>query len=260
MKLPDLARASEIIAARGARIGKPLHRLDETGSTNDDAKAGARAGEPHGAVWIAERQTRGRGRQGRSWLAAPGEGLTFSVLLRIACPPLRVPPLSLVVGLAVRDAIANVVGEGVGIKWPNDVLIRGKKVAGILVESALAGGRVDYVIVGIGVNVHTREFPEPIREIATSVALASARPPDRGELLGDILAGLDHDIEHAAHRGLGLVHGRLAAHDALRGRSVQSEDGTIAGIAAGIDPEGRLLVEMAGGQIAKITSGEMRLI
>lgn len=261
--LPDLAHASELVEARGCRLGRPLRVLDETGSTNDDAKSGAREGAPHGAVWIAEKQTRGRGRQGRAWMAAPGEALLFSVLLRIPCLPARVPPLSLACGLAVRDAIAKRV-DRVQIKWPNDVVIEDngvlRKVAGVLVESALAGGKVEYVIAGIGVNVHTREFPEELRAIATSVSLAGARGSlDRGELLADILAALDHDIEHVAHRGLGLIHARLSAHDALRGRSVESDDGSVRGVAAGIDPEGRLLVQQAG-QITKIASGEMRVV
>lgn len=258
---PDLAGVAELIAARGCRLGRPLHRLAETGSTNDDAKAGAREGAPHGAVWIAERQRSGRGRQGRVWLSAAGESLLFSVLLRIACPPLRVPLLSLACGLAVRDAIARVVSNrAVKVKWPNDVLIDDRKVAGILVESALAGGKVDYVVVGIGVNVHTREFPDELRALATSVANAAPSPPDRGELLADILARLDHEVEHVAHRGLGLLHGRLSTHDALRGRAVMSEDGTVSGTAAGIDVDGRLLVARHDGSIVKVSSGEMRLV
>jgi BirA family biotin operon repressor/biotin-[acetyl-CoA-carboxylase] ligase len=271
---PDLANVTDAVAARGCRLGKPLHVLAVTGSTNDDAKAGAREGAPHGAVWLADTQSRGRGRQGRTWVSAPGENLLFSVLLRISCAPSRVPPLSLVCGLAVRDAVATALGaesrgeERVLVKWPNDVVIRDassgdarryRKVAGILVESALAGSRVEHVIVGIGVNVHTRNFPDDLESIATSIALESTRAPDRAELLADILAALDHDIEHVAHRGLGLVHGRLTAHDALYGRAVESEDGSLSGIASGIDPEGRLLVRRADGVMTKVVSGEVRL-
>jgi BirA family transcriptional regulator, biotin operon repressor / biotin---[acetyl-CoA-carboxylase] ligase len=262
-QLRDLETVREIIRARGGRIGEPLHLEHQSTSTNDDAKKAAREGAPHGSVWVVETQTHGRGRQGRAWISPPGENLLFSVLLRIPqVVPSRVPPLSLAVGLVVRDAIAKAVGhdEAVVVKWPNDVLVRGKKVAGILIESGLAGSKVEYLVVGIGVNVHTREFPPELQPIATSIALEHpSAPPDRAEILADILAGLDHDIEHVAHRGLGIIHGRLSARDALLGRSVTSEDGKIAGIARGIDLEGRLLIESTDGLVSKVASGEVRL-
>src|SRR5579871_2462505 len=105
--LPDLARASELVAARGSALGHPMHLLRETTSTNDEAKQAAREGAPHGSTWVTERQTAGRGRQGRTWQSAPGEGLLFSVLARVSCSPARVPPVALAAGLAVRDAVAR---------------------------------------------------------------------------------------------------------------------------------------------------------
>jgi BirA family biotin operon repressor/biotin-[acetyl-CoA-carboxylase] ligase len=262
---PDLSHAAEVIAARGGRLGRPLHLLAATGSTNDDAKAGAREGAPHGAVWVAETQARGRGRHGRSWVSPPGENLLFSVLFRVSCAPARVPPISLACGLAVRDAVARAIGadDRVLVKWPNDVVVRHgatfRKIAGILVESALAGAKVEHVVIGIGVNVHTRQFPDELSSIATSIALETSRAPDRAELLADILASLDHDVEHVAHRGLGLVHARLSARDALAGRDVQSDDGAFSGVACGIDLDGRLLVRRGDGVVTKVASGEIRL-
>lgn len=263
---PDLAEAVELIAASGCRIGTPLHVQSETRSTNDDAKAGAREGAPHGAVWLAETQSHGRGRQGRVWVSPRGENLLFSVLLRIPCAPAQVPPLSLVCGLAVRDAVAAAIDDGdrVLVKWPNDVVIATathgfRKVAGILVESSLAGSKVESIIVGIGVNVLTRDLPPDVAETATSIALESSHPPRRAKVLADVLSALDHDIEHVAFRGLGIVHGRLSKHDALRGRAVESEDGSLTGIASGIDVDGRLLVRRADDVVVKVSSGEMRL-
>jgi BirA family biotin operon repressor/biotin-[acetyl-CoA-carboxylase] ligase len=264
----DLDRVPELVAARGCRLGTPFRILAETGSTNDDAKAGARAGEPHGAVWLAETQSRGRGRQGRTWLSPPGENLLFSVLFRISCAPARVPPLSLVCGLAVRDAVARAIGDDarVLVKWPNDVVVRSdesttgfRKVAGILVESALAGSRVEHLVVGIGVNVHTKDFPEDLRTIATSVALEGSKRPDRAEILADIFSSLDRDLENVAFRGLPVVHSRLEAADALRGRTVTSDDGALSGIASGIDPDGRLMIRRPDGVIARVASGEIRV-
>ena len=265
---PDLERAPAIIAARGRTLGAPLTIAVETTSTNDDAKQGARAGAEHGAVWLAESQTAGRGRQGRAWVSPRGENLLFSVLLRLRCPPARVPPVSLACGLAVRDAVARALGASrdgdVVVKWPNDVLIRGKKVAGVLVESALSGSKVEYVVVGIGINVHTRALPEELAAIATSLALEAGTDTaelDRATILADVLVGLDRDVELVAQRGLGLVHARLTRHDALRDREVESIDpgSALRGTACGIDLEGRLVVRGRDGTMSKVASGELRL-
>jgi len=269
---PDLERAARAIAERGGRLGAPLSIEEQTGSTNDDAKQGAKAGAPHGAVWLAESQNAGRGRQGRAWVSPRGENLLFSVLLRVTCAPARVPPLSLVAGLAVRDAVAKAVGgtsaDRVLVKWPNDVVVRRddgslRKLAGILVESSVSGMKVEHVVIGIGINVHTRDFPEELSAIATSIALEwsphGPDTPERAEVLADVLANLDRDIEHVAHRGLGLVHARLEKHDALRGREVESDDGSLSGVADGIDVEGRLRVKTAAGTIVPVTAGEVRL-
>ena len=261
--MPDLADAAARIAERGGTLGRPLHLLERTGSTNDDAKTAARDGAPHGATWVAETQDKGRGRQGRSWVSPPGENLLFSVLLRVRCAPARVPPLALVAGLAVRDAVArHVDGDRVRIKWPNDVVILDrsgnagfKKVAGVLVESAVSGAQVEHVVVGVGLNVHTRAFPDELAALATSVALEAAGPaPERAILLADVLAALDRDVELVAHRGLGLVHARIEAADVLRGRAVEV-DGRPGGVAEGIDADGRLLVRGVG----KVVAGEVRV-
>lgn len=234
-------------------IGQPLTVLRETTSTNDEAKRGAREGAPHGAVWVAETQTAGRGRQGRTWYSPRAENLLFSVLLRVTCAPPRVPLVALVAGLAVRDAVARVLpSRDVLVKWPNDVVVGDKKIAGVLVESALTGSKIDWVVVGIGVNVHTRSFPDELAGVATSIALEGG-DASRTALLEDVLGGLEHDVEHVLHRGLGVVHGRLSRFDALRGRAVEG------GTAEGIDLEGRLLVRAPDGTLGRISSGEVRV-
>jgi BirA family biotin operon repressor/biotin-[acetyl-CoA-carboxylase] ligase len=253
---PDLARAADLVAARGSALGKPLRILDETESTNDDARRGAKSGEPHGATWVAESQTAGRGRQGRSWVSPRGENLLVSVLARVSCVPARLPPLALVAGLAVRDAVARAVPRAeVGIKWPNDVVAGGKKVAGVLVEATVTGSKVDAIVVGFGINVHTRSFPDEIADRATSIALLGGENPDRAEILADVLAGLDRDLALCAARGIGLVHARLSAADVLRGKRVHGEAGS--GVAEGIDHEGRLVIRTDDGTIARLTAGEV---
>ena len=261
--LPDLAAAAARIEARGLSLGRPLHLLAATASTNDDAKNAARAGAPHGSTWVADTQTAGRGRQGRSWISRPGENLLFSVLARVSCPVVRLPTLALAAGLAARDAVANAAPDArVQIKWPNDVVVISgegavRKVAGVLVEAILRGKSVEALVVGIGVNVHAREFPQEIAHRATSIAKIAARPPDRAEVLVDVLAGLQRDLELVASRGLGMVHARLARADALLGATVSSESGE--GVAEGIDLDGRLLVRRQGGILARWVAGEVHL-
>jgi BirA family biotin operon repressor/biotin-[acetyl-CoA-carboxylase] ligase len=191
--------------------------------------------------------------------------------------------VSLACGLAVRDAVARALGSAadgdVLVKWPNDVLVRSprdgvlRKVAGVLVESALSGANVEYVVVGIGINVLVRSLPDEVAGIATSIALerdaragagAGAGELDRAEILADVLAQLDRDAGHVAHKGLGLVHARLTRHDALAGKEVESvaEDGSagdLRGVACGIDLDGRLLVRSADGVITRVSSGEVRM-
>ncbi len=262
--LPDLARAPALIAERGSELGRPLHLLDDSPSTNLDAKSAARAGAPHGSTWVAEWQSDGRGRQGRTWVSPRGENLLFSVLVRPPrrTDPTRIPLVSLVAGLAVADAVAHAAPRAtVGIKWPNDVVVSTateppRKIAGILVEASMTGDTLGAVIVGVGINVHTRAFPDDLAAIATSIALVSDAPPDRAVVLADVLAALDRDVGLVLARGLGPVHARLAARDVLRGERVESEQGS--GVAAGIDLEGRLVVERDGAR-ATWNAGEVHL-
>ncbi len=135
---PDIARARELIAERGLGLGRPLTILDETTSTNDEAKLASKSGAPSGATWVAESQSAGRGRQGRAWVSPRGENLLVSVLVRVACVPARLPPLALVAGLAARDAVARAAPAcDPKLKWPNDVVVgpERRKVAGVLVEA-----------------------------------------------------------------------------------------------------------------------------
>ncbi|HEX7663544.1 MAG TPA: biotin--[acetyl-CoA-carboxylase] ligase [Polyangiaceae bacterium] len=252
----DLKGLRDELATLGSTAGQ-LETMDETTSTNDVAKRAAKLGAPHLSVFVADSQTAGRGRQGRAWSSARGESILTSIVLRVDCAPARLPPLSLVAGLAVCEAIAPFVDVAPQIKWPNDVWLAKKKVAGILVEASIAGDKVDSLVVGVGINVHTRSFPAEIEAIATSVALHSSRPPERAAILARLVHALDRDIGPAAKHGLGLVHARLAERDALRGSFVKSENSE--GIADGIDREGRLRVKTADGVIQTWIAGEVHL-
>ena len=261
---PDLVTAEAKIRERGSSLGLPIRLFAEIGSTNDEAKAAAKSGAPHGALWVAESQDKGRGRQGRAWVSPPGENLLFSVLVRVVCPAARLPQLAICAGLSVVEtAQALLPKERVLLKWPNDVWVSGKKLAGILVESSFARNRAESVVIGIGLNVHTREFPAEISSIATSLALSGGQRLDRGSILADLLSRLDQDIVHVAGRGLGMVHARIAKVDALRGVRIATDRndpaGVTEGIAEGIDTEGRLIVVTDAGKRESLVSGEVHL-
>jgi BirA family biotin operon repressor/biotin-[acetyl-CoA-carboxylase] ligase len=252
----DLERARELLAARGGALGTPLVVLDETTSTNDEAKRASKAGAPHGATWVAERQTAGRGRQGRVWVAEPGDALLVSVLVRTPCPAAYVPQLALAAGLAARDAVALAAPRAdIRVKWPNDVVVDRRKLAGVLVEGVSTGSRVDAIVVGIGINV--RASPPEMADRATSIDHLGGSPTDRAVLLVDLLIALERDLGLVAGRGVASIRARLSMADALLGESVSSDAG--AGVATGIDDEGRLVVRADDGAVSRWSSGEVHL-
>lgn len=221
-------------------LGRPRLHLRETGSTNDRARELAAAGAPHGTLVTAATQTAGRGRQGRVWSAPPGHALLMSLVLRDAHPLLP---------LAAAVAVAEAVGGGARIKWPNDILIDGRKVAGILAEGRPQEG---WAVLGIGVNVAilVADLPPELHDTATTLG---REPADVEPFLGDLLAALD--------RALALPPADLLdawrARDALIGRDISWSGG--AGRAAGIDGEGRLVVELPGGGRTALDAGEVHL-
>jgi len=202
---------------------------------------------PEGAIVVADHQTAGRGRLGRDWEAPPGKAVLFSVLLK---PPAdrHAPELSLVAGVAVADALERTLGLSVQIKWPNDVMLRRRKVAGCLAEA-----HDDVVVLGIGVNVNQRrdELPSP----AGSVLTLTGRELDREQLLDTILHDLAARYADWREGGLDAVYEGLGPRDFLRGRRV-SVNGT-SGVATLIDREGRLEIQVAHGQTVAVESGEV---
>jgi BirA family biotin operon repressor/biotin-[acetyl-CoA-carboxylase] ligase len=244
--------------ARGLELGAPLSWRAETASTNDDALAAAKSGAPHGALFGAETQTRGRGRRGSEWVSTPGAGLWFSILLRPTLTPEVAPALSLCAGLAVRDAVATRVAANVQVKWPNDVLAGGRKLAGILIESQLSAAQLSSVIIGIGINVAQRAFPEPIAGIATSLTLLQATDLSREALLADVLHGLEARLTELSQGGIAAISTALRPHDALLGQQLRIENAT--GTGAGIDAAGQLLLQSPDGSIAPIVSGHVEIL
>src|SRR5690606_523786 len=165
----------------GGWLGVLRVELSDCGSTSDVAMALAGAGAPHGTVVIARAQRQGRGRLGRRWYSPPGERLYLSLLLRPALPAAAIPPITLAAGVAVAEAAAEL-GAAPRLKWPNDVLTAGGKLAGVLTETTSRGDRVEAAVVGVGVNVRTAEFPPELRGVATSLARELGRPIEVAEV------------------------------------------------------------------------------
>lgn len=255
-------RFEALRCARGLRLGAPLTLHTLTGSTNDDALAAAREDAPHGATFVAERQTSGRGRRGRTWFAAAGESLLCSVLLRVPLPIEAVSALALAAGLAVREAVAKALPDYeerglVRVKWPNDVWVENKKIAGVLAESQLQGGTLVAAVVGFGVNVTTTAFPDEIRARATSLQLLGASAA-REVLLADALSALEARTHRLLVGGAPALTLELSQKDALLGRKVRVEGQD--GIAAGIDDRGRLRLRLKSNEILEVAAGTVELL
>jgi BirA family biotin operon repressor/biotin-[acetyl-CoA-carboxylase] ligase len=253
----DRATLERELDSRAIALGRPLVVLETTISTNDDAKSAARDGAPSGAAFIADSQTAGRGRLGRSWHSPPGENLYVSFVLRPSLAPDVAPLVTLAAGLAVADAVAPLVpARTVGIKWPNDVLIDDRKLAGVLSEAQLSDARASWIVVGIGINVRARAFPADIAARATSLALAGASDLDRGNLFLALAFALSKRIDQLGTEGVRTIVEDLAARDALRNRAI-----TIDGVAAtalGIAKDGALRIRRGDGTETTILAGDIR--
>ena len=238
------------------RLGIFANRViwySEIGSTNDIAGAFAEKGEDAGLVVVADRQTAGRGRLGRSWASPPGAGVYVSVVLRPSAAAARL--VTIAAGVAVTDGITSATGLSTHVKWPNDVHVGGRKLAGILAE-----GAASHVVLGIGINVQPAAYPPDVAARATSIETELGRPVDRGLVLAECLAALASRYrELEERRAANIVEAwRLRAAPML-GRRVEWESSgeRHTGLAENIDDDGALIVKVGAGTL-RITSGEVR--
>jgi BirA family biotin operon repressor/biotin-[acetyl-CoA-carboxylase] ligase len=243
------------------RFGRTFAFLDTCGSTNDELARRARDGAPEGSLLATEHQTEGRGRRGRGWHSPAGENLYVSLLLRPALPALRVSPVSLLLGAAMARAL-RALGFAPVLKWPNDVLLQTsagrRKVAGILAEMSSEAGRVRHVIVGFGVNVNGRAFPDELRQRATSLALTGGHPLDRALVLATIVNAFEpiYDDFLVAGPGAGIAEWRQ--HAMLGQRCfVEREGARLEGTAEDVDDGGALLLRTSDGNAVAIHAGEV---
>lgn len=252
------------LRAGGCRLGEPFTYFECTDSTNTQAKLALRNGAPHGATFLADAQTGGRGRQGRAWHAASEQALLFSIALKPKLPAHQLSGLALVVGLGIREALAPHSEIGLEIKWPNDILVQTevnmpkRKLAGILVESEIVSSTLPSVIVGVGINTSTTHFPEELRLSAASLSTLGSSLPAAGRetLLVELLLAIERWYNTFTHNGFAAIVPALNEHDALRGQRlrVTTSDTTVLGIASGIDSQGRLLLQTTAG-LRAINSG-----
>lgn len=232
-----------------------VHALHETDSTQSEVKRRAAAGAPEGTVVTARHQLAGRGRRGHDWWDAPGQSLLASVLLRPDASPAALPQLSLVGGLAVAEALADVAGVRARIRWPNDLLVDERKVCGILAETSTDGsGRPPHVILGIGINLDQTVFPDALAGRATSLRLVTGRAHAPEAVLAAVLARLDRRYAAWQAGGFAALRADWLAHSLLPGQIVRLPDG---GLGAGEDvgEDGALLVRAADGRLVRVVSG-----
>jgi BirA family biotin operon repressor/biotin-[acetyl-CoA-carboxylase] ligase len=256
--LPDMLAPQ----LHGTIFGNHIYHYYKVGSTNTVAMEAGSAGAPEGSVFLAEQQTSGRGRGANQWHSERSSGIYCSVLLRPALPPPDALILSLAAGLAVYSAVQEIDSRVVpDLKWPNDVLIDGKKICGILTEMNAEVTRVRHVVVGIGINVNQATFPADLQAVATSLCLATGTEWSRVELCSALLKSLDREYRGLVENPDGsnsILHRFQERSSSVRGRRVEVEDNVgFEGMTEGLDSRGFLQVRTAEG-VRTVLSGTVR--
>jgi BirA family biotin operon repressor/biotin-[acetyl-CoA-carboxylase] ligase len=240
-------------------LGKSLHYFQQVGSTNDIARELAGRGADEGTLVIADEQTSGRGRLERAWISPPGSALLMSLLFRPKIAPERIYRLVMACGLAIAEGCERASGRPAHVKWPNDVQIDGKKISGILPESALSGEHVDWVVMGMGINVN-RSFAshDPLAEKATSISVVLGAEVDRAGLLAQIMAGIWKWAQQIENRALDEAWRDRCI---TLGQNIQAETPSekLVGIAEEIDALGALWIRLSDGTRQRLTISEASL-
>jgi BirA family biotin operon repressor/biotin-[acetyl-CoA-carboxylase] ligase len=243
------------------RLGKLLHYFSQINSTNSYARLLAEQGADEGEVVVAEAQTHGRGRLSRSWVSPPFLNLYCSVILRPKLPPVHAPQLTLMAAVALAETVASFIATEPAIKWPNDILVGGKKLAGILTESSCRADRIEFVILGIGVNLNYPVvlMPDTIRGAATSIISLTQNSVSRELFVRRLIQDLDRCYGELEEAGFGVIAPRWEARFGLRGKKVRVEmaDGILIGTARGIDQDGALIVEDGRQERRRIVAGDV---
>jgi BirA family biotin operon repressor/biotin-[acetyl-CoA-carboxylase] ligase len=239
-------------------LGSQRIELPSCGSTNDEAARLARAGARHGTVVIAERQSSGRGRDGRTWQSPVG-GLYMSAVLRPPMLVADVPPMTLAIGIGLCDAVRTF-GAPAVLKWPNDLLVRDRKLAGVLVEAQSQGSRLESVVVGIGVNIHG-ELPVPVAETGITLAEAAGTSVDREAFVERMLAHVERWVDRYVSVGIEAIIPAWQERMAVGLTARATIDGApLTGCVAGLDADGALLLRDDDGNVHRVRSGDVEVL
>lgn len=259
LSVPDLLDPDEILKdAKTELIGKKLFILDFVDSTNEEIKRLAAKGEESGAIVAAENQTAGKGRFGRAWASGSG-GLYFTILLRPELPPNDISSITLAAGYAVCLAVREYTGLDAMIKWPNDVIVGNKKICGILTEMAAQSDRIDYVAIGIGININHGSFPDEILNKATSLFLETGIKLDRNKFFGVVIEYLDNVLRRflVSLSTEDIKMFRKMCATIGRNVTVTKNGEVICGVASDITMSGELVVKKDNGEEIIVNSGEV---
>lgn len=239
-------------------LGSELKYLKETASTSSDVRNFGKTGASHGLILLANSQTKGRGRFNRSWFSPPNENLYFSILLIPKKKSFEIPPITLVAAVALHETVKTLLpAMKVGIKWPNDILINGKKVAGILSEFHQFPEVNPFVVVGIGLNVNSKEFPKELKSNATSLALECGKEFPRETIFSSICEALEKWYEEWELKGLEAINSYWVKNSGMVGRSVKAQNKS--GSVLGLSDSGSLLIEDISGEVIEVNSGEIEI-
>jgi BirA family transcriptional regulator, biotin operon repressor / biotin---[acetyl-CoA-carboxylase] ligase len=260
-KVPDVLTPDVLKRQlKGTLFGKRIYHYFKTDSTNRVAFELGHAGEPEGAIVLAEEQSAGRGRAGRTWHSERATGIYVTLLLRPKLAPVQAPLLTMMAGLSAHTAVEAAAGLAVDLKWPNDLIIRGKKAGGILTEMHAEPGLVHFVVVGIGLNVNQERFPGELAGIATSLRQETGKPQSRMELLVRLLREFENDYNRFLREGIAGVTQRFEVVSSYaHGKKVRVTNGTesYVGTTAGLGPEGLLQVEREDGRVVTVIAGDV---
>jgi BirA family biotin operon repressor/biotin-[acetyl-CoA-carboxylase] ligase len=248
----------------GKMVGHCLHYYEEIGSTNDEAFRLGEEGAQEGTVLIAERQSSGKGRMQRRWYSPPGANIYTSVILRPPVGTIRVTQIPIAAGVAAAETLNEFCPDKARIKWPNDVLIGGKKVCGILAQIKMSGQAVDFIVVGIGINVNLEreQFPQDIQEIATSMVMEAGREISRPEVIIRLYENMAKWYRELTRNGFNTVRERWLNLSEMIGRtvSVMFQNETVRGKAVGLDEDGALILRNANNQNMTVSAGDATIL
>lgn len=250
---------------RGGIIGREIVFFKTTASTNDKAiEIGRQRENPEGVIVIADSQTHGRGRLGRRWISPPGVNLYFTALLRPSALQKKVPLLPAASAVSIASAIREYAGLNAMIKWPNDILINGKKTGGILVEMTQDKGRTRLLAVGIGLNVNMSQdmLPENIRPHTTSLKMENGNHVDRVKLLGKILDNMEKTYKILLNGNKRALINKWLSLNCTIGKvvTVQNYNRVVSGIADGINDCGELIIRLSSGKIITVSAGDVTIL